>query len=293
MRNFGNTVNELVPQGRDLLCVLVHIGAGFRQGCRHGRDAGDVFRAAALAALLRAALDEVREDDAAPRVKHTHALRAVELVRGQAQQIDMHRVHVDLHVARRLHRVGVEQHAAFMADRADCLDRLNGADLVVGEHDGHEAGIIADGLRDLLRRDKSVRVHVQKRYLKALFFQPLQGMQDGVMLKRGGNDVLFALARAEIGGGGNGLIVGLAAAGGEIDLARLGAEAGGHIGPRRLQHLLGLLADGVEARRVAEGVVQVIGHRVDGRLVHSGGCCVIRIDLHQYQLLCREFFLVA
>jgi hypothetical protein len=66
-------------------------------------------------------------------------------------------------------------------------------------------------------------VHVQKRYLKALLFQPLQGMQDGVMLKCGGNDVLFALARAEIGGGGNGLIVGLAAAGGEIDLARLGA----------------------------------------------------------------------
>ena len=92
--------------------------------------------------------------------------------------------------------------------------------------------------------------------LKALLFQPLQGMQDGVMLKRGGNDVLFALARAEIGGGGNGLIVGLAAAGGKIDLARLRAEAGGHIGPRRLEHLLGLLADGVEARRVAEGVVQ-------------------------------------
>ena len=180
-----------------------------------------------------------------------------------------------------LHRVGVEQHAAFMAHRADCLDRLDGADLIVGEHDGHEAGVVTDGVRDLLGRDKAVCVHVQQRHLKALFFQPFQGMQDGMMLKCGGNNVLFALARAEIGGGGNSLIVGLAAAGGKIDFARLRAEAGGHIGTRRLEHFLGLLADGVEARRVAERVIQVIGHRIDGRLVHSGGCCVIRIDLHQ------------
>ena len=175
----------------------------------------------------------------------------------------------------------MEQNALFLADRADLLDGLDGADLVVGEHDGHEAGVVADGVGDLLRGDEPVRVHVEQRHLKALLFQALEGVQHGVVLERGGNDVLFALARADVGRGGDGLVVRLAAAGGKVDLARLGSKAGGHIGPGRLEHFLGLLADGIEARRVAEGMIQMVGHRVDGRLVHSGGRCVIRINVHQ------------
>ena len=208
---------------------------------------------------------------------------------GEAQHVDVHLIDVDLHVARRLDGVGVEQNALFLADRADLPDGLDGADLVVGEHDGHEAGVVADGVGDLLRGDEPVRVHVEQRHLKALLFQALEGVQHGVVLERGGNDVLFALARAKIGRGGDGLVVRLAAAGGKVDLARLGSKAGGHVGPGRLEHFLGLLADGIEARRVAEGMIQMVGHRVDGRLVHSGGRCVIRIDLHQYQLLCMGY----
>ena len=64
--------------------------------------------AAALAALLRAALDEVREDDAAAGIKHADALRPVELVGGEAQHVDVHLIDVDLHVARRLDGIGVE-----------------------------------------------------------------------------------------------------------------------------------------------------------------------------------------
>ena len=289
MRDLCDAVDEPVAQGGDLLRVLVHVGAGLFQGCSHRRDAGDVFRAAALAALLRAALDEVREDDAAAGIEHADALRPVELVGGEAQHVDVHLIDVDLHVARRLDGVGVEQYAALMTHRADLPDGLDGADLVVGEHDGHEAGVVADGVGDLLRGDEPVRVHVEQRHLKALLFQALEGVQHGVVLERGGNDVLFALARADVGRGGDGLVVRLAAAGGKVDLARLGSKTGCHIGPGRLEHFLGLLADGIEARRVAEGMIQMVGHRVDGRLVHSGGRCVIRIDLHQYQLLCMGY----
>ena len=44
-------------------------------------------------------------------------------------------VHVDRNLAHRLHRVGVEDHVALVTDLADLRDRLNHADLVVGEHD--------------------------------------------------------------------------------------------------------------------------------------------------------------
>ena len=79
----------------------------------------------------------------------------------------------------------------------------------------------------------------------------------------------------------DGLIVSLAAAGGKDYLTRLGVNDFRDFLAGFLKAFLCLLSDGVEARRVAEGVVQVIGHRVDGRLVHSGGRCVVRIDLRQ------------
>ena len=49
-----------------------------------------------------------------------------------------------------------------------------------------------------------------------------------MMLESGGNDVLFVLSGTEAGSGNNGLVVGLAAAGGEDDLPGLAAQAIGH-----------------------------------------------------------------
>jgi hypothetical protein len=43
----------------------------------------------------------------------------------------------ELHLADALHRVGVEDHAALPAERADLGDGLDRADLVVGEHHRH------------------------------------------------------------------------------------------------------------------------------------------------------------
>ena len=69
----------------------------------------------------------------------------------------------------RLHCVGVEQNARFMADLADLRDGLDGADFVVGEHDGDKTGVLADRVLDLLRRNKAGFMHVQQRHLEALF----------------------------------------------------------------------------------------------------------------------------
>ena len=150
-------------------------------------------------------------------------------------------------VSRRLNGVGVEQDALFLTDRADLCDGQDGADLVVGIHDRHEAGVVADGVAHLLGGDRSGLADRQKLHLEALLFEPLQRMENGMVLKRGGDDVLFPLARAELRRRKQRLIVRLASAGGECDLPRLTAETRGNAFPCALERLRGLLADGVQA----------------------------------------------
>ena len=88
---------------------------------------------------------------------------------GHGEHVNIHRVHVDGHVARGLHRVSVKQNARFMADLADLRDGLDGADFVVGEHDGDKTRVLADRVLDLLRRNETGFMHVQQRHLEALF----------------------------------------------------------------------------------------------------------------------------
>ena len=72
---------------------------------------------------------------AAAHIQRAHALRAVELVAGEREHVDIHRVHVDRDLAHGLHGVGVEEDALLVAELADLRDRLDHADLVVREHD--------------------------------------------------------------------------------------------------------------------------------------------------------------
>jgi len=83
-------------------------------------------------------------------------------------------------------------------------------------------------IRYLLGGDGADGAHRQQLDLKAFLFQLFQGVENGVMLKGGGDDVLLALALTDAGGGDQSLIVGLAAAGGKGDLPGCAAQTGGH-----------------------------------------------------------------
>ena len=100
------------------------------------------------------------------------------------------------------------------------------------------------------------------------------------MLKGGGDDVLLALLGAEPGGGNDGLVIGLAAAGGEDDLPGLATQTLSHGGTGGVQSLLGLLSQGVQGRGVAVNLGQVGHHRVNGNLAGGGGCRIIRVNSH-------------
>ena len=93
--------------------------------------------------------------------------------------------------------------------------------------------------------------------------------------------MLLAVAGADAGGRDDRLVVGLAAAGGEIDFARRRADALRHGLTRLLQRFLGLLAEGVQTRGVAVILKQIGEHRVNGGAADTGGGSVVCIYKHR------------
>ena len=89
--------------------------------------------------LLRSAVGVWREFDAFAKVKKTDSARSVELMRGCGQHIDSKLMNVKLHVTDCLNRVRVEKRVVRVRDYTEFFDRLNAADLIVGEHNRHKS----------------------------------------------------------------------------------------------------------------------------------------------------------
>ena len=96
------------------------------------------------------------------------ALGSLELVGGEADQVDAERLEVEVDPRRRLDRVDVEEDAAPGPDAlGDLGDRLDRADLVVGEHDADQDRPVGDRGVDLVRVDPAVAVDRQLDDLEA------------------------------------------------------------------------------------------------------------------------------
>src|SRR5258706_8650608 len=126
-----DTVDEPVTEG--LLPHRLGRAGARRDGHRdaEAHDARDVLGARPPALLLAATCLDRRDTRALPHVERADALRAVELVRVQREQIHGDLAHVELERADALHSVAVERDAAVAADAADVGDRLERPDLVV------------------------------------------------------------------------------------------------------------------------------------------------------------------
>ena len=73
--------------------------------------------------------------------------------------------------------VGVEDDPLLLGELADGRDVLDRADLVVGEHDRDEDGLVGDGRADLVDVDQPVRLHRHVGHLEALPLQALAHVQ--------------------------------------------------------------------------------------------------------------------
>ena len=121
--------------------------------------------------------------------ENADAFRAVELVTGQREHVDVFCFDVDRDMTDRLHRIRMEVDAVCTCDCSDLCDRLDGSDLVVCIHDGYENRIRPDCLFHIRRRDHAVLIDRQIRHLKSLRLKPLGGMKNGVVLNGSGDDV--------------------------------------------------------------------------------------------------------
>ena len=105
-------------------------------------------------------------------------------------------------------------------------------------------------------------------------------MQHGVVFEGRGYDVPLPGSRAYGRGGAYGLVVRLAAAGGEDYLPWLAVQDPGDGLAGALQRLLRLLAKGVQAGGVAVLLPEIRQHGVQGGVAHARGGGVVQIYKH-------------
>ena len=210
---------------RDLIALLA--GQSVRLGQAH--NSGHVLGARAALALLPAAHALRLEGCPSANIEESYALGTVELVGGEAQEVNAEVSHVDFQQAGRLDRVRVDGDCPppslglFFYEPCDLLDWLYRADLVVRHHDAYEYRLVGDGGGDLVGGYQAVSVHRKVGDVEAELLQLMTGVQHRVVL-----DVRrYYVVSDVLEGEGDALqrsVVGLRAAAGEDDLAHPGAQ---------------------------------------------------------------------
>ena len=203
----------------------------------------------------------------------------MDLVGGDGDEVRAERARTKRDLEKALHGVGVEQGV-----RADAVRQprhaLNGHDragFVVHHHDADEDRVRPEGCLQSLEAHAALRVRLQIGDGKALLLQLLHGMEHGMVLHSRRDDVAAALAQP-LGGGENGPVVGLRAAGGEKDALRLRAHGLGDILPGRAQQPGRLDAEAVDSARVSPAGGQRIVHGRNGLGAGPGRGGVVKID---------------
>ena len=164
-----------------------------------------------------------------------------------------------------------------MGNACAVLDRLNGADLVVGVHDAHKDRAGREGTAKILGVDPPGSVDGKISHARAKPFEKPARLDDRRMLDAGGDDVTALVAQ----GKEDALerkVVGLAAAAGENNLIAVAAEHGGDLAARGLKGGLGCGRGPMPARRIAEVVFQKRAHGGGDRRIDRRAGVVVEID---------------
>ena len=154
-------------------------------------------RARTHAALVTATVDDRIDADArlAAHPQRTDALGAVHLVRRDRDEVGLRRFDVERNLAGALHGVDVEQRLRVLRldRRADRVDVLDDADLVVREHDADDDRLVGHRGRHHLGRDDAVLLRGEVRDLAAFALEALARVDDALVLGLDGDDVVALL----------------------------------------------------------------------------------------------------
>ena len=226
-------VVEALLQRGDVGDIFFHIADGDLRGDTGADNGGDVLGASAAAAFLHTTVNMAGDAGLAAAVEDADALRAVETVRAEAEELDAEVADVDGHPASGGEGVAVKGDAFFGGDLRDFLDRLDGADVVVDEMDGDEGGLGREGGADVLGVDATDLIDGDLGDFEAVLGQVLDGVHDRGVLDGGDDDVVALGADVGVGEALDGEVGRLGAAGGEDEiLFALRVDHGGDLPAR-------------------------------------------------------------
>ncbi len=197
-------------------------------------------------------------------------------MRGERGHVDAEGSDVEGELAHGLRRIGVEEHAVLAAHGGNGGDVLDGSDLVVAVHDGNEDRVGCQGPCDRGRVHAAFGVDLEARDAETVRRERTTGIEHGLVLGRGGDDVARP---AQFREPFDGQVVRLGRAGREDDFLGFGADRRSDAGTR--------LADGVERARaedmagaggVAEHLHEIGDHRLEHARVHRRRRVAVEID---------------
>jgi hypothetical protein len=267
---------------------------GYFGGAAEGYDAGDVFGSGAALAFVRAAVEERRELHAFADEEDAGALRGVHLVAGEREQVDVFEVEreVERELGGGLHGVGMDEDGGVegLGDAGKFAEGLDGSGLVVGEHDGDEPGVRLERGFKGGGVDDAVGVGSEVGDFDAAGFERLRGVEDGVVLDLGGDEVgWLVLVEIALQYAEERKVVALGAAGGEDDLFGGAVEHPGDAGSCMLDGGACALARLVCGTRVAETCSEIRQHGLDDLGQDRGSGVGVEVDaLHRLILSLRE-----
>ena len=156
------------------------------------------FRSGPPAALMPRTMDQWLQLDATPDIKCAHALRRIELVASDSEQVDAEIVDLCRYFSHGLRGVSVKQNAMLAGDRGAFLDRLDRADLVVRVHDADEDRVRTDRTAKVIRIDAARSVDRQPCHFGPDPFEKPERSDDRRMLDDRGYEMpAFPIAREE------------------------------------------------------------------------------------------------
>ena len=250
-------------------------------GRRRGRRCRERSPSRAAIALLPAAGHRAAGAARRAAPERADAFRSVELVRGDREQIDAQRLHVDRDLARRLHRIGMQQRAVLVRDRRELRDRLNRSDLVVRVHHATRApcrSVIAS--RSASVETMPLASTGSERHAPAAPRQRLERVEHRLVFDRAGDQMLAPAGSSASAAPRIAKLSPSVPPRGEDHLRRLRRRSRAATGRAPRRRGFGLLPEMVDAGRVAPDVPHRLVHPVGDRRGERGRRVVIEVDAH-------------
>ena len=173
-----------------------HFAQGHLGGESAAHNGRNIFGSGPATAFLDTTMNDTHDSSPAIAVKDAYAFRAIETMWRERQKMNSHRLHIYRKPAGARHGIHKEWDSFLGSNFADFTHRLNGADVMIGIMEADKNRFVGDRRAHILGIDPAYGIHLHFCAGETLFFQKLNGVENGWMLDLANHDVVaFALVR--------------------------------------------------------------------------------------------------